>query len=425
MPCLSARGEPEALAARYCQKETAGFRENMDATMSATAKLFRETLGANYVATILMGGYGRGWGAMLQTADGVVPVNDLDIAVVTQQRLPPEMLLVLHEKATAIVNPDSRYDMRECSVMDVHADVMNFVSADFARLQPSQFHMDLVHGSRVVDGPDVLAGAVSVQASDLDPGDALRLIFNHVINLFEPMAVARVGEKEALAPAFFTATKAAIASGAAITILEKRYSSDPAERIESLQALLKVEPANQVIRHCPEFADVVQEFTLARCCADETKIAAAPEYFRRARGVILTAARYAVTRTFQRPWSEDISELARTLPALWVTENVTADSGQGFRPRQVARRLLQTAGLKPRPAPWKPRALIFAAGLPILASLSYETGAWRLDEDALGVGIKLLKAAEVDIPHSTPGKPLWQSAARAAVGALKRQNWIR
>ena len=138
---------------RYSQAESPEFRDRMDRWMAVIASLFRDRLGANYVSTILMGGYGRGWGAVSVTPDGPMPVNDLDIAVVTRERLSPDDLYRLHEEATKLVNPASRYSMLDASAMDVHADVMNFIETDFASLAPTQFHLDLVHAGQVeLDG---------------------------------------------------------------------------------------------------------------------------------------------------------------------------------------------------------------------------------------------------------------------------------
>ena len=84
---------------RYSQAESPEFRVRMDRWLAVFASLFRDRLGANYVSTILMGGYGRR--RCFGDSDGPMPVNDLDIAVVTRERLSPDDLYRLHEEATS------------------------------------------------------------------------------------------------------------------------------------------------------------------------------------------------------------------------------------------------------------------------------------------------------------------------------------
>lgn len=395
----------------------------MDAWMRQIAGLFRDRLGTNYVATVLMGGYGRGWGAVAATPDGPMPVNDLDIAVVTRERVPADLLYRLHEEATVLVNPESRYSMLDASAMDVHADVMNFTQGDFAVLAPTQFHVDLVQASRVVDGVDVLADAVRLDPSALDPGDALRLVFNHVINLFEPCAVGPLsdyGNRQAL---FFTATKAAVAAGSAVIMVHGRYAPRPPGRFEALRSLAREGLLSGLLEHEPDFAATFEQFACDRSAVTGEKVARAERYYATSRRMILEAGRYVISRVFGVVRLADPLDLARAVPSLWNKEFIRPAP---LRPKAVARRLLQGLGLRQSPPSWRPRALLFGAGVALLDALSFdEQGQPVVFDASLAAGRGLLRQSGAPDLADLSGLAGWTQAGSAAVGALKRQSWIR
>ncbi len=408
---------------RYSQAESPEFRDRMDRWMAVIASLFRDRLGANYVSTILMGGYGRGWGAVSVTPDGPMPVNDLDIAVVTRERLSPDDLYRLHEEATKLVNPASRYSMLDASAMDVHADVMNFIETDFASLAPTQFHLDLVHASRVVDGVDVLKSAGQIGVSSLDMGDALRLVFNHAINLFEPCAVGPLTDEANRQALFFTATKAAVASGSAVIMVHGRYSPIPPERFEAFRALAAEGALDGLLREAPDFGDVFERFARDRSEVTGAKLAAAGQTYATSRRIILEAARYVLARLFGGPRIEDPLEIARAVPSLWTTEFLKR---QPLTPKGLAKRALQIAGLRKAPPSWRPRALVFGAGVALLNALTLDAAdAPVVDAESLEAGRGMLRDAGVNVAGEALGMDGWMESGAAAVSALKRQSWIR
>ena len=410
---------------KYCQEETAEFVERMDAWLARIARLFRSETGTNYVSSVLMGGYGKGWGAMSPSSEGPLPVNDLDIAIVTKDRLGASDLLRLHELATQILNPASQYDMRSWSAMDVHADVMNFCVSDFQRLQPTQFHLDLTQGSRVFDGDDVLAGAVRIGALDLDKGDALRLVFNHVINLFEPCAVGNPEDLATRTALFFTATKAAVAAGSAVIMINGQYHTHLPERFEALRALDKAGIISEITAHDERFVEDYEQYARDRALATEDRVQRSFEYYMRSRDMICSAARYCVSEIFRCKAMCDICGLADDLPNLWVSENVETPRGR-LNCKSVAKKALQAVGLRAKPVPWRPRAVVYAAGLPLLAAFTYnEQGLYHIDSGYAQAGKSILADAGIAVGTKQDMFAQWQECGRAAVGALKSQNWIR
>lgn len=410
---------------RYCREETPEFRSRMENWLQQIAQLLKERLEGNYVATILIGGYGMGWGAMQHTPQGPLPVNDLDVVVVTRDRISSETALALHREATALVYPESAYDMQDASRMDVHVDIMNFTEGDLRRLEPAQFNLDLVQASRLVDGKDVLADAVRVQPGDLDAGDALRLVYNHALNLFEPLISGGCDDPATRTALFFTSTKAAVRAGAAVALLAGRYVPDPGERLAVLEELLAQDEWSRRFERPEAFLQTVREATYARAQATEERVLDMPRYFGEAQSAILDASTVVTGGAFGRDVTTR-AEAAAVIAEHWARENVhSRAAGMAFRPRQAARSLLQAVGLRSRPPDHRKKAAVYAAGLMLLKAVSLrECPEVNVDPAALGVARQYLEQAGLSAGSGTSFED-WRSSAKTAVSAWKRHNWIR
>lgn len=118
-------------------------------------------------ALVLGGGYGRGEGGVLRTAQGPRPYNDYDLVLV--HHCPPGRLLPVLEQVH-----------REFSAQfGVHVDVTPLQRRRLSRLPRALTWYELAQGHRVLWGdPAVLSPLLSRGLGDIDPEEWGRLLFN-------------------------------------------------------------------------------------------------------------------------------------------------------------------------------------------------------------------------------------------------------
>lgn len=414
--------------ARYCQEETPEFVALLDEWLARLALLFRERLGPDYVATVLMGGYGRGWGSMMPTEGGYLPVNDFDVALVTRRRLSTADVLGLQEEGTRLLLPDSDYSMTSFSQISFHVDVMNFTEKDLPVLTPSQYHYDFVHGSRVVDGRDVLAECAPLVPGDLGVDDALTLILNHVINLYEPLAAGPPGSNETTRPLFFTSTKSAIAAGAAVTIVTGGYSSYPDERLEVLRHLVKREPTGQLPEISGAFLETVTDCTALRSCATPDRLRRTAELAGRAAASLCEALRFVLASSFGAGVSGGVDDLAEAILRYWRpgSRGHLRNRANLAEIKRIARSVLRLARMRSNLRERWRRLNVYAGGLCLMGALTLEPD-WRTNVDAplLDRSRWYLREGGWPVENGRRDFAGWQSTMQTAVTALKNQNLIR
>lgn len=408
-------------SARYSQEETPQFVQRMDSWLASISSLLRSECADNYAATVLMGGFARGWGAFVNEPEGPAPCNDIDIALVTERRLASADLAELRRAATSIVNPCSQHKLAELSPLDLHVDVLNFTTSDIRSLAPSQFHYDLAKASRLIDGQDVLAAAPAMEPSDLDPADALLSICNNSFSVSEALALSEMPEDARRLNVLIFATKASMAAGIAVTIIDGSYSPDPIARIDRLR---EISQGSVLGRRAPAFVDLVREATLARSLLSDDRQARAAHFVRTASYTMKAAAAYVLHSGFSKPWLDDPAGLAQAIAEVWQAERLRQPNKPvGAKMATAAKRLVKIAVGRGGRSNWPEKARVYSAALPILGALALE------DDLTYDADERLTRAAHSILTGSPselrPGALGWTDTARAMVSALKRQNWIK
>jgi len=410
----------------YCRDETPEFRERMDHWLEAIVDLLRARTGGNYAAILLMGGYGRGWGAFVDGADGPQPVNDLDIALVTRGRLDRNALLQLREDATRLVNPDSQHRLSELSPLDLHVDVLNFTVRDFQVLPPCQFHLDIVRSARLLDGEDVLAGARTLVPADLDVADSLMAICNNAMSVSESVAVGNWDGRSTRLNLLIFATKACIMAGAAVLIPEGLYSPLPDERVKALRLFLESDAAAALRAAAPDFADVVERASLDRGYLSAEKIAGVESYFADARRILPSTAAHLLRRVFREKCIFSAADAGDGIARCWTRERMrSAPVPLRSRLKAVVRGAVNVVRGRGGRADWPRRAAVSASAVPLIAALELPPGGAPCADDVLTASVwDLLRRGDVQTPQCpATGFAGWCEAAQAVVGAVKCQNW--
>ncbi|MDK2972917.1 MAG: hypothetical protein PWP23_2672 [Candidatus Sumerlaeota bacterium] len=244
---------------------THGSQAFNDWMEDVTARLAREVegvLGANLVALVLGGGYGRGEGGVV-TAEGTEkPYNDLDF--------------------TLIVNDKSALPMAELDAIRHRYEKEIGIDVDFSRpLTPNDVRhwphwlmwVDLLEGHRVVAGkPDALASLAPPSLREPLPLiEGVRLMLNRGAGLLWAMRILRGAE--AAPDADFVRRnyhKCALAMGDMLVIAHGRHRTLYQGRSENLRALA-AENADVARFGVQELYDAALRFRLEPARTEEGK----------------------------------------------------------------------------------------------------------------------------------------------------------
>jgi len=215
----------------YARHASAGFNARMESWLSGMSGAVRQAMGANLVALVLGGGYGRGEGGVLRAGAEERPYNDLDFVLIVRRKgsLPwPELNAIKHQYEK-LIGIDVDYS-RPLTVDDVR------------NWPPTLMWSDLLHGHRVLDGPsDILtANAPAMPSERLAPIEATRLLLNRGAGLLWAQRILR-GCEPAPDPDFIRRNyyKCALALGDAMLISHGRFATPYTARNQRLAQLLE------------------------------------------------------------------------------------------------------------------------------------------------------------------------------------------
>lgn len=179
-------------------------------------------LGAGYRALVLGGGYGRGEGGAVPTAEGLAPYNDYDLFVVVRgisRFRMPGLRDDLHALGTALEHD-----------IGIEVELAPVRAEDLWRLDFTMMWCELVHGHRVVDGPeDVLAAARPMPPERLPLIEGLRYLANR-----SALLLWALGGDLAADRVWKFVHKAWLAAGAAVLIAQGRFRVGYAARLDAL-----------------------------------------------------------------------------------------------------------------------------------------------------------------------------------------------
>ncbi len=126
-------------------------------------------------AIVLSGGFGRGEGSVRRTSDGIYPLNDYDIVLITRTPLRPETLRREEANLAAMLG----MDFVDLGVID---------TVSLSKLELTQFTFDLKYGSRVLDGdPTILDRLPRFSAGAIPVSEGSILIFNRLAGLLNAL----------------------------------------------------------------------------------------------------------------------------------------------------------------------------------------------------------------------------------------------
>ena len=136
------------------------------------------------VSIILMGGYGRGEGAVLKSGKKYMPVNDFDLYIVTKRLLPDKFLEDLATeiskkfgwggKAHAEAFETAKYEFKKF----LHIDIRCLEENKLKHLPPTVRYFEMKYASKVLYGNNVLDDFPVIKENEVPLSEGLRLVMN-------------------------------------------------------------------------------------------------------------------------------------------------------------------------------------------------------------------------------------------------------
>jgi hypothetical protein len=233
----------------YAYHASLAFNRQLDDTLRAITRETEVALGANLVALILGGGYGRGEGGVEMVDGEEKPYNDLDLT------------LVVRRPASIAQSELNRISSTYASELGIHVDYSRPLTIPAIRHWPPWlvWH-DLLNGHQVLSGPrDILtANAPDAVRTHPPPIEALRLLLNRGAGLLWATRVMRFAEPEP--DRGFTrrnAFKLALALGDALLVAYGRFATPYRGRDARLEALAEAESAVAALDLLPLYRDAL------------------------------------------------------------------------------------------------------------------------------------------------------------------------
>lgn len=199
--------------------------DDADARVEADLDRIRADLRERWpdlVATVLVGGFGRGEGGVLVADDGTCrPINDYDLVVVTRRKIAPEAIHEARQQLAARLGID-------------WVDIVQYVDRALPRLRPTLFNYDFAKASTVIDGDSSVMDLLpDFAASDIRLEEAEVLLFTRLWCFLGHYRLAYERKKPTGLDAFRLyqqLTKAILAYQDAMLIVRGRYTPQYADR---------------------------------------------------------------------------------------------------------------------------------------------------------------------------------------------------
>jgi hypothetical protein len=184
------------------------------------------------VAVTLTGGFSRGEGSIIRRGEEVVPLNDYDIVVITEEPGREDFAAMGNALAEQV-------GIR-------HVDVLPLSRPELSRMPCTMLHYDLRHGGLVLWGPkDILAAIPGWHEREIPLAEAETLLLNRMVCLLESFSLGfRQQPPQGDQRRFlrFQTAKGILAAADALLVVKRRYHFLYRERADRFALEFKFDP---------------------------------------------------------------------------------------------------------------------------------------------------------------------------------------
>lgn len=204
----------------------------------------------NIVSIILMGGYGRGEGAVKIKKDGQPQlINDFDMYIVTEKYIPDNFLEKLAFRCSkllgkgGIAHPErfeEQYDLEKF----FHIDIRCLVRGRLKNLLPTIRYYEMKHNSIVLWGENVLEEFPEIKVEDIPKPEALRIIMNRMMLLlmvFKPKFLQQKMSNDEREIMFYYITKSYLTIVESLLLFAHKYQPNYTQRTKVFNRIFSQE----------------------------------------------------------------------------------------------------------------------------------------------------------------------------------------
>lgn len=221
------------------------------------------------LSIILGGGFGKGEGSV-EVKDGeVIPVNDFDAYIITEDKVDDRLLNDTANKATARLNLKNKglefYEFnRKLYANTFYLDLKAIPVYKLKDLPPMTRYYELKNASSVVYGQDYRHLMPDYDFKDIPLAEGFRVIFNRMAHLVEYFSTdyltGKITPGEYKGLRYIAHTKAFIACGEGLLTLNRKFVPTYSGRAEAFKKCYKRD-FPELYEKLPKLADKVEKAT--------------------------------------------------------------------------------------------------------------------------------------------------------------------
>lgn len=187
---------------------------------------------------ILTGGFSRGEGSVLLEEKKVKPLNDYDIYIVTDYKIPENKLNEIIKNSENSIGSKGYSIYNHSGYQEVWADIRCIPYAKIPKLLPLIKYYEIKNSSKLLYGENVLPMFPEISEENLPKADALRFLFNRMSHITEWLLLSHFSnsstkwQKQLL---IYNCIKARLECNTALCILLNQFSPSYSGRLEILK----------------------------------------------------------------------------------------------------------------------------------------------------------------------------------------------
>lgn len=224
---------------------------------------------------VLSGGFGRGEGSVLVKNGRIYPLNDYDIYIISDKKIPENVLFELQKESSRLIKKggipyEFMYNKDYSLEADFYVDLKSVTSKGLKNFPPLIRYYELKYSSMLLYGKDCLDGMPTYSAKDLPLSDGLRFLLNRISNMimcFEPSFIKKditMNRRDIL---MLYSTKAVVETATALTLLSGRFVPTYKERTDVLIKHFKRD-FPELYEKIPEYPDILKKYTIQKLRPD-------------------------------------------------------------------------------------------------------------------------------------------------------------
>lgn len=249
---------------------------------------------------LLVGGFGRAEGSVKILDGKMEPLNDYDLYIVVDNRVPDKTMEALNKRIEQKAGTPG-FSLVEHSDKAFYFDIRQLKFSEISRLLPFIKYYEMKHASYIVYGEDVRPLIPDYKSTDLPLSEGLRFVFNRMssITMWTPVKHlcqlhVEQWEKDVL---LYDISKAYLAMATALTQLAGVYQPTYRGCLESLRTVYqeKFAPLEQ---RCPGLLARIEYYTQLKLRPEYGRIRDYAERWFEARDHLLKVAEFFLKEAF-------------------------------------------------------------------------------------------------------------------------------